>query len=176
MSHIRALSASALLGLLPAVFTPAQAHPLAYPDTGVAGDHFQTALNVSHGCDGSPTVAITLKVPPSVILIKPQWKAGWALTIKKGKLETPRAGLHGKSITERVEEITWRGGPLPNEAYDTFGLQLVLPDTPGETLWLPIIQECQKGAHRWLDIPGPGQAWRGMHAPPPFVKIVPKAP
>ncbi len=168
--------AATLLGLAATAVQSANAHPLAYPDAGPATGRLETAIDVSHGCDGSPTVSITLKVPPSVALIKPQYKPGWTLTVKKVPLEKPRPGYLGKSIVDRVDEITWRGGPLPNDAYDRFGLILVLPDTPGETLWLPVIQQCQKGVHRWTEIPGPGKAWSDMRQPPPFVKIGPKAP
>ena len=42
---------------------------------------------------------------------------------------------------------------------------------PGQTIYLPVVQECEKGAHRWIEIPGQGS---DLPEPAPELKLVPK--
>jgi uncharacterized protein YcnI len=163
--------------MAPLSFTaPASAHVTARPDEATAGAYFQVAFNVGHGCDGSATTAIRVKIPEGVLAVKPQMKPGWTVEIKQRTLTAPQPGLHGKTFTETVDEVSWRGGPLPDSLYDTFGLNLKLPDTPGQTLYFPVVQECEKGVNRWIEIPEPGQSADKLHEPAPGVRLKPKAP
>jgi len=159
-----------------AIAAPAAAHVVVRPDEAIAGAYFQAAFNVGHGCDGSATVALRIKMPEGVVSVKPQMKAGWTVDIKKRTLAAPQPGLHGKTITETVDEVSWRGGPLPDALYDTFGVNLKLPDTPGQTLYFPVVQECEKGTNRWIEIPAAGQSADQLHEPAPGVRLKPKAP
>jgi uncharacterized protein YcnI len=164
-----------LVCLSPPAVTRASAHVTAHPDTGTAGSSFETEFDVSHGCDGSATVSVSMKIPAEVAFVKPRLKPGWKITIKTRKLDGVPPSSHGRSITETADEVTWRGGPLPNAMYDGFSLRMRLPNQPGATLYFPAIQQCQKGIHRWVEIPGPGQGWTDMREPPPFVKVIPRA-
>ena len=155
---------------------PALAHVTTLPNEAVADSYFQTAFNVSHGCDGSATVAVRVKVPDGVMSAKPQMKPGWTVEIKTRKLDAPLPGLHGKTISEVVDEVSWRGGPLPDNLYDTFGLLMKLPDRPGQTLYFPVVQECERGVHRWIEIPAAGQKRDDLREPAPVVRLKPKAP
>lgn len=139
---------------------PAFAHVTANPNKGSAGHYFETQLRVSHGCEGSDTVAVTVQLPTGMGAIKPQSKPGW--TVEK-KISAAMGGPAG--------QITWRGGPLKDGEYDTFGLLMKLPDTAGETLWFPVTQTCEKGEQRWSEIPADGQAWHDLKSPAPFVTI-----
>jgi uncharacterized protein YcnI len=161
----------ALAAVLLAFAGVAQAHVTANPDEGVAGRYFQTSFRVSHGCGESPTVAVRVKIPEGVIQVKPQVKSGWTVEIKKRTLPQPIDAGHGVKIAETVDEVAWRGGPLPNAFYDEFGLIMKLPDGAGKTLWFPVVQECQQGAHRWIEIPDQGQSWDSLREPAPFVKL-----
>jgi uncharacterized protein YcnI len=154
----------------------ASAHVTTRPDEATAGAYFQTAFNVGHGCDGSATVAVRVKIPEGVLSVKPQMKPGWTVEIKKRTLTAPQPGLHGKTITDTVDEVSWRGGPLPDSLYDTFGMNMKLPDTPGQTLYFPVVQECEKGTNRWIEIPAAGQSADRLHEPAPGVRLKPKAP
>ncbi len=149
----------------------AQAHVTANPDEGVAGRYAQTSLRVSHGCAGSPTVAVRVKIPEGVIQVKPQAKPGWTVEVKKRTLPQPVDAGHGVRVTETVDEVVWRGGPLPDAYYDEFGLIMKLPDAAGTTLWFPVVQECAQGVHRWIEIPAAGQGWNDLREPAPFVKV-----
>ena len=156
--------------------TPACAHITIHPDSTAAGSYFAAEFVVPHGCDGSATVAVRIKVPEGVTAVKPQLKSGWAVTIKTRKLDPPITSEHGRSISETVDEVEWRGGPLPDNLYDTFGLMMKLPGDAGRTLYFPTVQECQQGIHRWIDIPADGQNRADLHEPAPALKLLPKTP
>ena len=153
---------------------PVAAHVTVQPNEATAGAYFQTAFSVSHGCDGSPTVLVRVKVPDGVLSVKPQMKAGWTVEIKKRPIEGALPSLHGKAISETVDEVSWRGGSLPDDLYDTFGLLMKLPDAPGKTLYFPVVQECEKGVHRWIEIPAAGQSREDLREPAPLVRLKPK--
>lgn len=64
-----------------------------------------------------------------------------------------------------------RGGSLPADLYDRFGLLMKLPDTPGKTLWLTVIQTCENGRREWTEIPADGTFWHDLHSPAPFIRL-----
>jgi uncharacterized protein YcnI len=165
-----------LAAAMAAATSTASAHVTAQPEEAVAGSYFQTAFVVSHGCDGKATIAVRLKVPEGATSVKPQMKPGWTVEVKMRKLDAPQPALHGKTISEVVDEVSWRGGPLPDNLYDTFGLRMKLPDRPGSTLYFPVVQECEAGVHRWIEIPAAGQHWDDLREPAPLVRMKPKSP
>lgn len=159
-----------------AAAAPAAAHVTANPNEAPAGSYFRTALRVSHGCKDAPTVAVRVKLPEGVASVKPQAKPGWRIEIKMRKLDRPIQAGHGHAVHEVVDEVAWRGGPLPNEHFDEFGLLMRLPDAPGAVLWLPTVQECEGGAaRRWINVPAANQKWGDLEEPAPFVKLLPPA-
>jgi uncharacterized protein YcnI len=89
------------------IFTSASAHVTAAPNEATAGSFFQTAFTVPHGCSGSPTIAVRVKIPEGILLVKPQMKPGWEIEIKNRKLDKPIEAGHG-TITETVDEVAWR--------------------------------------------------------------------
>lgn len=149
----------------------ASAHVTASPNEAAAGSYFQTAFTVPHGCSGSPTIAVRIKIPNGVISVKPQMKPGWQIEIKNRRLDRPIDAGHGNMITEIVDEVAWRGGSLPGIYYDTFGLVMKLPEGAGQTLYFPVVQECKEGVHRWITIPAAGQKWHEVKEPAPFIRL-----
>ncbi|MEP6831232.1 MAG: YcnI family protein [Rhizomicrobium sp.] len=137
--------------LLSALATPALAHVVIANPQGKAGSTFIAGFRVGHGCAGSPTTALTVTVPESIVTARPQPKAGWTLSMMHAKLATPVAG-EGGAIAERVSSITWSGGALPADQYEEFVVMLRLPDTAG-VLNVPVLQTCQKGAENWAELP-----------------------
>jgi periplasmic copper chaperone A len=154
----------------------AWAHVTAQPNEAAADSYFLAAFSVPHGCDGSATVALRMKIPDGVTSVKPQMKAGWEVGIKTRKLDKPAAAGHGAPVDETVDQVAWRGGPLPDNLFDTFGLIMKFPDAPGQTLYFPVIQECVQGVHRWIEIPTGQQTWEGLREPAPFLRLKPKTP
>jgi periplasmic copper chaperone A len=155
----------------------ASAHVVASPDAAPADSYFRTALRIGHGCNGSPTVAVRVKLPDGVLAVRPQAKPGWDIAIAMRKLARPVPNGHGGVITEVVDEVAWRGGKLPDSYFDEFGLSMKLPAGAGRTLWFPTVQECEQGVHRWIEIPVDGQRWGDVKEPAPFVRLTePAAP
>ncbi|MGO4843197.1 DUF1775 domain-containing protein, partial [Rhizobiaceae sp. 2RAB30] len=67
-------------------------------------------------------------------------------------------------------------GQLPDVFYDEFVFRGMLNDSlpAGETLYFPIVQECDGAAERWIEIPAPGQDGHDLEFPAPGVKLLPK--
>jgi uncharacterized protein YcnI len=136
------------------------------------GSSYKAVLRVPHGCDGSATIAIRARVPEGVLDVKPMPKPGWTITIVKGKYAAVHT-LHNAQVSEGVTEVDWSGGKLPDEYYDEFVFQSYLANDlqAGQTLYFPVVQECEKGVHRWIEIPAAGSNYP---EPAPGLKLVPK--
>lgn len=152
----------------------ARAHVVWEQPRAPANSYFKGVLHVSHGCEGSPTVKIRLRIPEGIISARPQPKPGWQLTIQRKALAQPIASLHGKSVTEVVSEIVWSGGPLAADQFDEFRVLMRLPDRANATLHFPVIQECSSGEHQWIEVPAGGQSARDLKSPAPALMLVPK--
>jgi uncharacterized protein YcnI len=161
---LRTLSVFCLIGS-----TSAMAHITAHPDTGVADSFFETKFLVPHGCEGSSTIAVRIKIPEEITIVKPQMKPGWTISIKTRKLAMPIKGEGGQLLTETVDEVDWQGEKLPDSFYDEFGMVMKLPARTGSKLYFPVVQECETGVNRWINIPAPDQTWNSVRQPAPFV-------
>jgi periplasmic copper chaperone A len=135
----------------------ATAHVSTDPATAPAGQTSVIGFVVGHVCEGSPTTAVSIRIPAGVTSAKPRPKAGWSIAIRKGRLPQPVKDFAGNTVPRGVLEVTWRGGRLLDDHYDAFELRLGMPNTPGKTLWFPTVQRCVKGVHRWITIPRSGQ-------------------
>lgn len=149
----------------------AQAHVTVQPADAPADSYAHLVFTVPHGCSGSATTAVRIKLPDGILSAKPQMKPNWSVEIKSRKLEAPVQGPHGKSITDVVDEVAWRGGPLPDNLYDTFGLIVRLPEKAEQNLYFPVVQECEQGVERWIEIPSAGLDSEKLRAPAPVVRL-----
>ncbi|WP_322997978.1 YcnI family protein [Castellaniella sp.] len=144
------------------------------------GSSYKAVLQVPHGCQGSATVKLRIQIPEGVLGVKPQPKAGWDLKVVKGDY-SKSYDLYGSKITSGVTEVEWTGGPLPDDFYDEFVFKGYLSSSlkPGTTLYFPVIQECEKGVDRWIDIPEGAEKAHGhgghSDTPAPGLKLLPKA-
>lgn len=140
---------------------------------------YKAVLRVPHGCKGSPTTKLRVRIPEGVVGVKPQPKAGWVLDIVKGDYAKPYT-LSGAQVGSGVKEISWTGGPLLDDHYDEFVFIAYLSSAlaPNTTLYFPVVQECEKGVERWIDVPGADKktASDDHHAgaPAPGVKLLPR--
>jgi len=147
----------------------ALAHVSPTQSTAAAGSSAIIGFTIGHGCEGSPTRQVTIQIPAGVTSVKPQPKAGWRITIKRGKLPEPVKDFAGSIVTVGVLEVTWTGGPLPDAYFDTFNLRLGMPPKAGKTLYFKTVQRCAKGVERWIQIPVKGQD--EPEAPAPAVTV-----
>lgn len=167
-----AVAAPIFAAVLAAVAGTATAHVTLEAREAKAGSTYKATLRVPHGCEGSTMIRMRVQIPEGAIGVKPQPKAGWELTTVKGKLAVPYDDGHGGKVTEGVTEVSWSGGKLPDDHYDEFALRLTLPKTPNTTIYFPVVQECEKGANRWIEIPKPGEKADGLKQPAPALRLV----
>lgn len=150
-----------------------RAHVTASPDQAPPDSYVRVHFVVAHGCDGSPTVAIRIRLPAEVLFAKPQAKPGWQIEIRKAPLAAPVSAGHGRATGERVVEIEWRGGKLDDAFYDEFALSLRTPEGGDRTLWFPVTQICEKGSLEWVQIPAQTQKWGDVPHPAPYIRLLP---
>jgi periplasmic copper chaperone A len=164
----------AILGVL-CSGAAARAHITLEQKEAPVGSSFKATFRVPHGCGASPTVKIRVHIPDGVIGVKPMPKPGWQVDIVKGPYDKPYALYHG-SVSEGVKEVGWSGGRLPDDYYDEFVLTGYLTDAlvPGTMLYFPVVQECENGVHRWIEIPPEGKPASEFKEPAPGVKLLPK--
>jgi len=153
---------------------PAAAHVTVDPPHAAADSYFKVNVRVPHGCEGSPTLRVRVRIPMGVTGVKPQPKAGWEMSTVKAKLDKPIDAGHGRTVSEYVSEITWTG-KLLDEHYEEFGIHMKLPNTPNVVLYFPAVQECEKGVHRWIEIPEAGRKSSDYKEPAPALKLGPKS-
>jgi uncharacterized protein YcnI len=165
------------VGALAAAFaTPAVAHVTLESLEARLNAPYKGVLRVPHGCEQTATTSIRVRIPDGVIGVKPMPKAGWTLTTVTAKYPKP-VKLYHSELTEGVVEISWTGGNLPDAWYDEFVFTGFISGDleAGKTLYFPVVQECEKGVHRWIEIPAAGQSRSDLPQPAPELKLLPAA-
>lgn len=166
----------AIIAFASFVATGVQAH-VVFNQTNVAPAALTTLeVRVTHGCEGSPTKEVRLKLPEGVTRVTPRALDGWQVAVTKRPLATP-VTLHGETITQTVDTIIWSGGSFPDFAYQQFEVRAMMPNAAGTTLYFPVEQICESGQISWSQIPATPAGWGALREPAPFVTLVaPNAP
>jgi uncharacterized protein YcnI len=107
------------------------------PKEAPAGSVQTVGFTVEHGCEGSATTQLDMRLPDGVTDAVPEPPAGWTA-----------------DVARRV--VTFVGGPLPDDVEGTFRVRMTLPMTPDTTIYFPFVQRCEQGEIRWIDIPSDG--------------------
>jgi uncharacterized protein YcnI len=152
--------------LLPA---SAFAHVTMQPKEAPAESYAKLTFRVPHGCNGSPTTKITVRIPEGVLSVKPQVHPGWKIATKTRKIAKP-VKLHGAMITESVSEVSW-SGLLSDEYMDEFGMSVKLPAGAGSRLLFPVEQECKKGTLQWAFAKASGHGENAAQLPAPALRL-----
>ncbi len=113
---------------------PASAHIDPDPTEAQAGSAVSVAFTVEHGCEGSPTVQLDMRLPDGVTDANPDAVDGW-----EGSIDG--------------DVVTFVGGPLADDVEGTFSVSMTLPPTPDVTIYFPFVQRCEEGVIRWIAIP-----------------------
>lgn len=172
--RLEIISAAATLAAAFAFASAAHGHVTLETREAPAASTYKAVLRVAHGCSGSPTVAIRVRIPDGVIAVKPMPKPGWQMTTVTGVYAKPYVN-HGESVSSGVKEIAWTGGRLLDGHYDEFVFRATLPDAPsGTVIHVPVVQQCEQGVHRWIEIPEPGKSARDYEEPAPSVTLIEK--
>jgi uncharacterized protein YcnI len=165
---------SAPMLVLAALASPAAAHVTLETQQAPADSYYKAVMRTPHGCQGAPTVRLRIRIPEGVTGVKPQPKPGWTLEIVTAKLAQPLDDGHGGKITEGIAEVVWSGGRLLDAHYDEFVMRTKLPDRPGTVLYWPVVQECEGGTSRWIEIPEPGKTAGDLREPAPGLRLTAK--
>ncbi|HEX2070794.1 MAG TPA: YcnI family protein [Thermoleophilaceae bacterium] len=170
--RLRTIMATAIAVALYAA-APAAAHITVAPSEAPADGFATLQVQVPHGCEGSPTRAIRVRIPRSVPSVTPQVHPGWEVTTEDGPKDVVE--LHGETVRRGVAEVTWTAadaGPLPDDRLDVFGMSVKLPPgEPGEAVYFPTVAECVKGQDAWIQIPRAGESADELEAPAPAVTL-----
>src|SRR5882724_7547071 len=157
--------------------SPAFAHVSLETKQATVGSSYKAVFKVPHGCAGSATTKIRVQIPEGVISVKPMPKPGWTLETVKGKYAA-EYDYFGSKQSEGVKEVAWSGGKLADDNYDEFVVTTYLTGglKPDSTLYFPVVQECEQGVSRWIDIPKEGADTHGHDSktPAPGVKLISK--
>jgi len=147
--RIARLSALGLAGgavlALAAVPLAASAHVTVTPSGTAAGSYTVLTFAFSHGCEGSPTTALTFDIPESIASVSPTLNPNY--TIEKVADGDRTAQVVYTAIT-----------PMQDGYRDTIELSLQLPeDAAGETLAFPVLQTCEVGETNWNQVAEEGE-------------------
>lgn len=161
-----------------AISLPADAHITFENKEVKAGSTVKFVLRVPHGCAGSPTTAVRIALPEELTEAKPQPKPGWTLNVT---LVEPQGGdsgenghaAHGGHDDGVVREIAWSGGKLEDAHYDEFVFRAkVAQEIAATAIFVPIVQECETGVERWIEIPPAGASSDDLKFPAPSIRIL----
>ena len=147
----------------------ASAHITLETQQAPVGAPYKAVLRVPHGCDGAATVALRVRVPEGVIAVKPMPKPGWKIETVSGKYPKAYSFFRDEKLSEGVLEISFTGGSLPDSYYAEFVFSGFLAGDH-----FPVVQECEKGVHRWIEIPAAGKSSSDYPEPAPGLKLLPK--
>jgi periplasmic copper chaperone A len=164
----RATVFAATVSILTFLSGEALAHVSLEGKTVQAGASFDATFRVGHGCAGSPTVKLNIRIPNGVVAVEPEAKKGWSVTSESGPLDRATVSS-GQSFSDGVKMVTWSGRLSPHQA-GTFTLKARLADdaVAGQRVIFPVYQRCEKGEERWIDPDDEDDH------PAPFLTIVPK--
>lgn len=114
----------------------ASAHADADVVAVAAGEEATINFRPNHGCDGSPTIEVAVRVPVS----------GATGGDVEGWTSTAEPDGEGRTVVE------WTGGSLPDDVTGAFPVTFEVPDTVGELLLFPAVQTCENGDEwSWLN-------------------------
>lgn len=127
----------------------------------------ETHLRAPHGCNGSPTVRVRMRLPKAVTAARPHAKPGWSIST---------SGEGG------AREVIWTGRLPANQTADfPIAFDLDASAKPGDVLYFPVVQECEAGVLRWIDVKGrpsaeapDGEPDDESASPAPSIKLLPR--
>lgn len=141
---------------LVAFASPAAAHVTVSPGEASADGFATVTFTVGHGCEDSPTTSVSVTIPDGIDATTPGVNPGWAIERETAPLDDADASGEPDEATERVATVTWTAEPgnaLPSDELTFFAMSVRMPDDAGETLYFPVVQTCEEGTARWIEIP-----------------------
>ncbi|MDK1328707.1 YcnI family protein [Arthrobacter sp. zg-Y1143] len=166
------LAAGGTAALMALGLGPAAAHVHITPDTTGAGETALLTFDLSHGCEGSPTTALTFTLPDELTDATPTAHAGWDVKKVTEELPEPRTLSNGSQVSSRTSAIVYTAQqPLADGVRDSFTLSVTLPGEEGATLAFPVLQTCAEGQTDWSQVPAEGQTAHDLDSPAPALTV-----
>ena len=141
------------LALVWASVAPASAHVTLVPSTTQAGAVSVLELEVPHGCAGSATTALSVRLPEGVVDVSVASTERWTAVHADG------------AVTFTTED------PLPDAMRDHVELSVRLPDSAGDRLDFPIVQRCRDGEAAWTEVAEDEASADELEMPAPFLVV-----
>ena len=152
------LSGLAAVGIVALGATSAMAHVTITPSTTAAGATAELRVEIPHGCVGSATTAISIRMPEGVSDVTASGTDRWA-------------------VEQAADALTWTTDePLPDAEHAEVEFSVRLPDDDGATLVFPVIQQCEQGEAAWTEVAEHGEGHDGLERPAPVLVVTPGEP
>jgi uncharacterized protein (TIGR03382 family) len=152
------LTGLAAAGIVTLGTTSAMAHVTITPSTTAAGATAELRVEIPHGCVGSATTAISIRMPEGVSDVTASDTDRWA-------------------VDEATDALTWTTDePLPDAEHAEVEFSVRLPDDDGATLVFPVIQQCEQGEAAWTEVAEHGEGHDGLERPAPVLVVTPGEP
>lgn len=152
------LTGLAAAGIVALGTTSAMAHVTITPSTTAAGATAELRVEIPHGCVGSATTAISIRMPEGVSDVTASGTDRWA-------------------VEQTADALTWTTDePLPDAEHAEVEFSVRLPDDDGATLVFPVIQQCEQGEAAWTEVAEHGEGHDGLERPAPFLVVTPGEP
>lgn len=144
---------AALAVLVVGVAAPASAHVTLDASTTGAGARSVLTLEVPHGCAGSATTEVAVRVPAGVSDV--------------GAADTDRwsAAVTDEGVSFRTDH------PLPDGMREQVVFSVRLPDRVGAELVFPVVQRCEVGDSAWTEVGEDDAARDDLEMPAPVVVV-----
>jgi uncharacterized protein YcnI len=132
---------------------PASAHVTLTASTTEAGAVAEVRLEVPHGCTGSATTELAVRMPDGVGDVTATSTERWS------------AEAEEDAVTFTTDD------PLPDALRDEVVLSLRLPDEPGAVLAFPVIQRCEEGESAWTEVAADDASRDQLELPAPVLVV-----
>ncbi|KAI8802218.1 hypothetical protein BJ742DRAFT_873393 [Cladochytrium replicatum] len=135
----------------------ATAHVTIQPNVAIPGSYSVLNARVPHGCAGSPTVSVSVKIPANVFSVKPKNVPNWIVEIGLRPRDPPIVS-EGVTVNTTIDTITWSTNTstaILDSFFEDFPFQAQLPkpDADGSKIYFQINQTCVEGFTYWGELP-----------------------
>lgn len=144
-----------LVAVLPVLLAapPVSAHVTISVSTTSAGEQAQVRLVVPHGCAGSATTELAVRMPAEVSEVAAATTERWS------------AEAAADAVTFRTDD------PLPDALTDEVAFSVRLPDEVGAVLVFPVVQRCQEGESAWTEVAADAASRDELELPAPVIVV-----